>query len=171
MFWHLNCVFHLNCVLMLNWIVWKGTVFNIETVLPLNWIVLKRTVWLNTLAWKRFFFIIKLFEIELFMFIKMNFVLNTLQRLICHKPQRKKERKKQTNKQVSSLFKIGDLTRYNAFAVILTCVIQSTKRTFGKEKLSNNYGYRSGSLALVFKRFTTRNFLILKLLLTCGNNT
>ncbi len=54
----------LNCALMLNWIVWNGTVFGIETV------YLHKT---------------ELFEIELFICIKMDLALNNLQCLICHK--------------------------------------------------------------------------------------
>ena len=55
---------------MLNWIVWNWTVFDIETVLILNWIVIYN--YLN--------------------YIKMNLVLNNLQRLICYKTQHTKPR-------------------------------------------------------------------------------
>ena len=39
-----------------------------------------------------------MYEIELFIYIKMGLALNNLQRLICHKTQTKKPTKKQTNK-------------------------------------------------------------------------
>ena len=93
---------------MLNWIVWNGTVFDFETVLTLNWIMIYRytiygiymfwhltkyllilnwiswirTVWLNWIAWNR-----NVFEIQLTICIKIDLVLNNLQRLICHKTQ------------------------------------------------------------------------------------
>ena len=63
------CQIELNCVLMLNWITWNRTVliFNYmwtKTILILNWIG-----WIRTVC------------------IKMDLVLNNLQRLICHKPK------------------------------------------------------------------------------------
>ena len=57
----------LNCVLMLNWIVWKRTVFDIEAVY---------------LCWT------ELFEIELFLCIKMDLVL--IQWSISQKPNQTK---------------------------------------------------------------------------------
>ena len=77
---------------MLNWIVWNETVFGLVTVLLLNWIVLIRTVWLNWIAWNWnvfynwivYFAKPELFEIELFLYIKIDLALNNLRRLICH---------------------------------------------------------------------------------------
>ena len=62
----------LNCVLMPNWIVWNRTVliFNLRLT--------------------------KLFEIGLFICIKMDLALNNLLRLICHKTKQKKKQASET---------------------------------------------------------------------------
>ena len=64
----------------------------------LNWIVWIRTVWLNWIAWIKCFWQLNcvhmlnwMFGIELIIWIKMDLALNNLQRLICHKTQKKKQ--------------------------------------------------------------------------------
>ena len=87
---------------MLSWAIWNRTVFDIETVLMLNRILWNGTVWLNLIAWNRNVFdnenvyicLTKLFEIELFICIKMDLALNNQQRLIYNKTQ--------TNKQINN---------------------------------------------------------------------
>ena len=58
----------LNCIHMLNWSVWNRNVFTF-----------------NCVNKKLYCCWTELFEIELFLCIKMNLALNNLQRLICHK--------------------------------------------------------------------------------------
>ena len=84
----------LNCVIMLNWIVWNRTVFDIfmlnwiawnrtvsamETVFMLSWIVWNRTVFYIQLCVNKKLYLhwTKLFEIELFIWIKMELPLLT----------------------------------------------------------------------------------------------
>ena len=100
-----------SCFWMLNWIVWIRNVFEIKTILTLNWIVWNRTiftfnsvktktihilnwnVWIRTvrLNWITFKLCTELFEIELFICIKMDLALSNLQRLICNKTHTNKQ--------------------------------------------------------------------------------
>ena len=100
--WHWNCVlmlnwtaWHWNCVLMLNWTAWHW-----NCVLMLNW-----TAWhwncvlmlnclnkSNKLKWKCFWKLNCVLMSDWIVWnrticIKMDLVLNNLQRLICHKIQ------------------------------------------------------------------------------------
>ena len=78
-----------------DWTCNLQMIVSLETILMLNWIIWNRTVWLNWIAWNRNVFVnytvylcwIELFEIQLFIYIKIDLTLNNLQKLICHKTQ------------------------------------------------------------------------------------
>ena len=143
---------------MLDWFIWSGIIFDAETILKLNWIVWIRkschltgckqsilklnwiirikTVWLNWIAWNRNAFwlfkcFVVLFELELFICLKMDLALNNLQRLICHKTQTNNHTNKQTNPfRKDFLNKMGTRKEYLndlEFRLLIPCLIASLK--------------------------------------------
>ena len=128
--------FDIETVLTLNWIVLYSTVLTFNYVLTksvflLNWIGWIRTAWLNWIGWNRikkknklylhlnFALILNWIVRNWTVFIKMDFALNNLQRLICHKTH--------TTNQPTLLTLLNHLITVKLFQVFLCITKNSIK--------------------------------------------